>query len=160
MEIFSISPFADVFLHRFVNIAVAFYKHAYLLKILILMHRLILLYVCIWIYFNVSVTLSILAVREKNTPIGLFRVIHALDNVCERDKGNCNWCINCLLLLARFLSNRYDVNKIMWKLCTVEFSQCKYNYVLCNFVRNESASKYIFIFRVSRLLQSKKENYF
>lgn len=45
--------------------------------------------------------------------------------------------------MARFLGDPYDVNKIMWKLYTVELSQCKYNYVICNFVSKESASKYI-----------------
>lgn len=33
----------------------------------------------------------------------------------------------------------------MWKLDTVEVSQCKYNYVLCNVVCKESASKYKFL---------------
>lgn len=33
----------------------------------------------------------------------------------------------------------------MWKLDTVEVSQCKYNYVLCKVVCKESASKYKFL---------------
>lgn len=50
---------------------------------------------------------------QKNTPTGLFRVIHTLDNVYERDTVNCNIMHQLFIIFGEILGDRYDVNKIM-----------------------------------------------